>query len=111
MNKAGFSLLPCQCLHQVTVQLGLGGEELPAELTGEGALRLLEVLGGDVVLKGPREAEGGRTVQAAEGLRPCGRGTEAWLGRGREGAGRPEATLQLVWGLELEQLGEPSLGK
>ena len=53
---------------QVTVQLGLGGEELPAELTGEGTLRLLEVLGGDVVLKGPREAEGGRTVQAAEGL-------------------------------------------
>ena len=35
----------------------------------------------------------------------------ARVGRGREGAGQPEAALQLVWGLELEQLGEPSLGK
>lgn len=53
---------------QVALQLGLGGEELPAELTGEGALRLLEVLCGDVVLQRPREAEGGRAVQAPERL-------------------------------------------
>lgn len=42
----------------VPLQLALGGEELPTELTGEGALRLLEVFGGDVVLQGPWEAEG-----------------------------------------------------
>ena len=42
----------------VPLQLTLGGEELPAELAGEGALRLLEVLAGDVVLQGPWEAEG-----------------------------------------------------
>ena len=42
----------------VPLQLALGGEELPAELAGEGALRLLEVLAGDVVLQGPWEAEG-----------------------------------------------------
>lgn len=53
---------------QVTVQLGLGGEELPAELTGEGALRLLEVLSGDVVLQRPGEAESGCTVQTPERL-------------------------------------------
>lgn len=43
----------------VPLQLSLGGEELPAELTGEGALRLLEVLAGDVALQGPRDREGG----------------------------------------------------
>lgn len=43
----------------VPLQLTLGGEELPAEPTGEGVLCLLEVLGGDVVLQGPWEAEGG----------------------------------------------------
>lgn len=42
----------------VPLQLALGGEELPTELAGEGALRLLEVLAGDVVLQGPWEAEG-----------------------------------------------------
>ena len=40
----------------------------------------------------------------------------AGAGRSREGVGpgwarHPEAALQLVWGLELEQPGEPSLGK
>lgn len=54
---------------QVPLQLGLGGEELPTELTGEGGLRLLEVLRGDMVLQGPREAESSRTVQAPERLR------------------------------------------
>lgn len=43
----------------VPLQLSLGGEELPAELTGEGALRLLEVLAGDVALQGARDREGG----------------------------------------------------
>lgn len=52
----------------MALQLGLGGEELPAELTGEGALRLLEVLRGDVVLQCSREAESGRAVQAPEWL-------------------------------------------
>lgn len=55
---------------QVTLQLGLGGEELATELAGEGALRLLEVLRGDVVLQRSREAEGGCAVQAPERLRP-----------------------------------------
>lgn len=55
---------------QVAIKLGLGGEELATELTGEGAFRLLEVLCGDVVLQGSREAESGRTVQAPEWLRP-----------------------------------------
>lgn len=55
---------------QVAVKLGLGGEELTTELTGEGALRLLEVLCGDVVLQCSREAESGCTVQAPEWLRP-----------------------------------------
>lgn len=55
---------------QVTVPLGLGGEELPTELAGEGALRLLEVLGGDVVLQCSGEAESGRAVQTPEWLRP-----------------------------------------
>lgn len=58
----------------MTLQLGLGGEELPAELAGEGALRLLEVLRGDVVLQRPGEAESGCAVQAPERLRP-------WRGR------------------------------
>lgn len=52
----------------VLLQLALGGEELPTELTGEGALLLLEVLAGDVVLQGPWEAEGCGAVQTAEGL-------------------------------------------
>lgn len=43
----------------VPLQLTLGGEEFPAEPTGEGALCLLEVLSGDVVLQGPWEANGG----------------------------------------------------
>lgn len=43
----------------VPLQLTLGGEEFPAEPTGEGALCLLEVLSGDVVLQGPWEADGG----------------------------------------------------
>lgn len=34
----------------VPLQLTLGGEELPAEPTGEVALCLLEVLSGDMVL-------------------------------------------------------------
>lgn len=42
----------------VPLQLTLGGEELPTELTGEGALCLLEVLGGNMALQGPWEAEG-----------------------------------------------------
>lgn len=62
------------------VQLRLGGEELPTELTGEGALRLLEVLRGDVVLQGSREAERGRAVQAPEWLGPWRReaGETGW---------------------------------
>lgn len=43
----------------VPLQLTLGGEELHAEPTGEGALCLLEVLSGDMVLQGPWEEEGG----------------------------------------------------
>lgn len=60
----------------MTIQLGLGGEELPAELAGEGALGLLEVLRGDVVLQRSREAERGCAVQAPERLGPWERGTE-----------------------------------
>lgn len=59
---------------QVAIQLSLGGEELPTELAGEGALRLLEVLRGDVVLQGSREAESSCTVQAPEWLGPWRRG-------------------------------------
>lgn len=55
---------------QVAVKLGLGGEELATELAGEGALRLLEVLCGDMVLQRSGKAESGRTVQAPEWLRP-----------------------------------------
>lgn len=65
---------------QVTLQLGLGGEELPTELTGEGVLRLLEVLRGDVVLQCSGEAEGGCTVQAPEWLRPWGQETRMSCG-------------------------------
>lgn len=73
---------------QVTLELSLGGEELPAELAGEGALRLLEVLGGDMVLQGPGEAERSCTVQAPEGLGPWGRGRQRQAMNGMPGATR-----------------------
>ena len=73
----------------MTLQLGLGGEELATELAGEGALRLPEVLRGDVVLQGSGEAESGCTVQAPEWLRPWRRETEG-MGCGRHGCKKQE---------------------
>lgn len=49
---------------EVPHQLALGEEELPTELTGEGAVCLCDLLAGDVALQGPRGAQGRGAVQA-----------------------------------------------
>ena len=87
----------------MAVQLGLRGEELPAELTREGALRLPEVLRGHVVLQGPGEAERSRAVQAPEGL-------QAWRrGHRRTGCGQEDSEKKS--GAGEEQRGSKGRGR